>query len=192
MAIHCDRRGVCTAHVFDDVCHTTLAQVSARARHVISMVIHVVRLSVSSLSVPRLVPFRVSLLLLALLSLLPVLCPEPLLPCGQRQGKHTLRLRQMRSLAPWPSSPLSQIMSPRSLTTSTTRRLPKSSSGTNPATKTRCPRTCLTRNSTMRPSEKRSLHHCSVRTEKNQRTEDKLITLLKKVCCQVSPCLSVM
>ena len=28
--------------------------------------------------------------------------------------------------------------------------------------------------------------------EENQRTEDKLITLLKKVCCQLSPCLSVM
>ena len=51
------------------------------------MVIHVERLSVCSLSVPRLVPFRVFLLSLALLfSLLPVLCPEPLLPCGQRQG----------------------------------------------------------------------------------------------------------
>ena len=38
----------------------------------------------------------------------------------------------------------------------------------------------------------RSLHHCSLRSEKNQRTVDKLITLVKKVCCQVSPCLSVM
>ena len=47
-------------------------------------------------------------------------------------------------------------MSPSSLTTSTTRRLPKSSSKSNPATKTRCPRTCVTRNSTMRPSVKRS------------------------------------
>ena len=37
----------------------------------------------------------------------------------------------------------------------------------------------------MRPSGKRYLHHCSFR--KNQRTEDKLITLLKKVCRQVSP-----
>ena len=30
------------------------------------------------------------------------------------------------------------------------------------------------------------------RSEKNQRAVDKLITLLKKVCCQVSRCLSVM
>ena len=30
-----------------------------------------------------------------------VLCPEPLLPCGQRRGKHYLRLRQSRSLALW-------------------------------------------------------------------------------------------
>ena len=39
----------------------------------------------------------------------------------------------------------------------------------------------------MRPSEKRYLHHSSFRSEKNQRTEDKLITLMKKVCCQLSP-----
>ena len=102
---------------------------------------------------------------------------EPLLPCGQRQGKKTLALRQMRSPAPGPNSLLSQVMRPSSLTTSTTRRLLKSSSGTNPATKTRCPRTCLTRNSTMRPSGKCSLHHCSFRSEKNQRTEDKLSLL---------------
>ena len=39
----------------------------------------------------------------------------------------------------------------------------------------------------MRLSEKLYLHHCSFRSEKNQRTEDKLITLMKKVCCQLSP-----
>ena len=39
----------------------------------------------------------------------------------------------------------------------------------------------------MRPSEKRYLHHCSLRSEKKQRTGDKLITLVKKVCCQLSP-----
>ena len=86
---------------------------------------------------------------------------------------------------PLAQNTLSQGMSPSSLTTSTSRRLLKSSSGTNPAT--RCPRTCLTRNSTMRPSAERSLHHCSFRSEKNRRTVDKLITLLKKVCCQLSP-----
>ena len=31
------------------------------------------------------------------------------------------------------------------------------------------------------PSAERSLHHCSLRSEKNQRAVDKLITLLKKV-----------
>ena len=56
---------------------------------------------------------------------------------------------------------------------------------------TRCPRTCSTGNSTMRPSAESSLHHCSPRSEKNQRAVDKLITLLKKVCCQVCRCLSV-
>ena len=38
----------------------------------------------------------------------------------------------------------------------------------------------------MRPSGERYVHHCSFRSEENQRTEDKLITLMKKVCCQVS------
>ena len=38
----------------------------------------------------------------------------------------------------------------------------------------------------MRPSGKRYVHHCSFRSEENQRTEDKLITLMKKVCCQLS------
>ena len=42
----------------------------------------------------------------------------------------------------------------------------------------------------MRASGKRSLHHCSFRSEKNQRTEDKPITFMKKVCCQLSPFLS--
>ena len=108
---------------------------------------------------------------------------------GRHRGNVPLALRQMRSLAPWPKTPLSQVMSPTSLTTSTTQRLLKSSSKTNPAT--RCPRTCLTRNSTTRPSAERSLHHCSFRNEKNQRTEDMLITLFKKVCCQHSPFLCV-
>ena len=31
-----------------------------------------------------------------------------------------------------------------------------------------------------------TIGHCSFRSEKNQRTVDKLITLLKKVCCQLS------
>ena len=36
-------------------------------------------------------------------------------------------------------------------------------------------------------SEKRYLHHCSFRSVKNQRIEDKLVTLMKKVCCHLSP-----
>ena len=54
------------------------------------------------------------------------------------------------------------------------------------------PRTCMTRRSVPTPSAERSLHHCSLRSEKIQRAVDKLITLLKNVCCQVSLCLSVM
>ena len=75
------------------------------------MVIHVVRL-ICSLSVPRLVPFRVSLLHLALLfPLLHVLCPETLPPCGRRQGNYPLVLRQMKSLATWPKTLLAHLLS---------------------------------------------------------------------------------
>ena len=35
--------------------------------------------------------------------------------------------------------------------------------------------------------KKSFLHHCTLRTEKNQRTWDKLITLMKKVCYQLIP-----
>ena len=57
----------------------------------------------------------------------------------------------------------------------------------NPSTKTRNRRTRAMRNSTMSLSEKRYLHNCSLRSEKKQQTGDKLITLMKKVCCQLSP-----
>ena len=71
-----------------------------------------------------------------------------------------------------------------------TQRPLKSSSRSPPATAG--PRTCMTWRLMTTPSAERSLHHCSLRSEKNQRAVDKLITLLKKVCCQVSRCLSVM
>ena len=66
----------------------------------------------------------------------------------------------------------------------------KSSSRSPPATAG--PRTCMTRRSMTTPLAERSLLHCSLRSEKNQRAVDKLVTLLKKVCSQVSRCLSVM
>ena len=47
----------------------------------------------------------------------------------------------MRSLALWPITPLSQVISPTSSPTSTTQRPLKFSSRSNPAT--RCPRTCI-------------------------------------------------
>ena len=112
------------------------------------MLIHVVRLSVCSLthcsspcsfacvlSNPLLCSFH--------LYLDPDLNPLP--PCGRRQGNYPLALRQLRRLAPWSKTPLSQVLNPSPLTISTSRRLLKSSSGTNPAT--RCPRTCSTGNS---------------------------------------------
>ena len=48
----------------------------------------------------------------------------------------------------------------------------------NPSTRIRSLRTCVMSN----------LHHCSFRSDRNQRTEDKVITLMNKVCCQLSPC----
>ena len=52
----------------------------------------------------------------------------------------------MRSIAPGRNTTLSQVMSPSSLTTSTTQRLLQRSSRMNPATKRRSPRTGVTRN----------------------------------------------
>ena len=81
-------------------------------------------------------------------------------------------------------------MIPSSSTTTTSQRPLTFSSRSPPATAG--PRICMTRRSVTTPSAERSLHHCSLRSEKIQRAVDKLITLLKKVCCQVSRCLSVM
>ena len=133
----------CTVRMRDDVYHTTwLKNVFVRIRPyscspmisgwliVLISLFLALFLSVCPLFHPAL-----------LLPLPPVLCPEPLLPCGQRQGKDYLRLRQSRSLALWQNSLLPQVVSPSSLTTSATRRLPKTSSRRNSATKTRCPRT---------------------------------------------------
>ena len=68
-------------------------------------------------------------------------------------------------------------MSPTFSTSSTTQRLLQRSSRMNPATETLNRRTRAMRNSTMSLAEKRCLHHCLLRSEKNQRTWDKLISL---------------
>ena len=143
---------------------------------------------VGSLFDPHFALFRVFLYL-------PLLLPEPWLPpfplpCGCLRSKIPCALRPMRSLALCSIIYLPQVMSPTSSMISTTQRSLKSSFRSNP--ETRCPRTCMTRRSVTTPSAERSLHHFSFRSEKNQRAVDKLTTLLKKVCCQVSPCLSVM
>ena len=115
----------CSSHLIIDVHHIALAQVSVCARHSIFM---------SSMmrvwsSVPCCVlvlssSLGVSLRLLPLLfHTLPALWPALLLPCGQRQGKHLLHLRPMRSFAPWRYTILPQVMSPTALTTSTTQRV---------------------------------------------------------------------
>ena len=99
--------------------------------------------------------------------------------------------QKKRGIAPWRFSTLSQVMSPTSSTTSsttsTTQRFLQQSSRMNPSTWTLIRRTRAMRNSTMSLLEKRCLHHCSFRREKNQRTWDRLITLIRKICCQLSP-----
>ena len=67
--------------------------------------------------------------------------------------------------------PLSQVMSPSSPTTSTTQRLVQRSSGVSPSTHGHGT-VALARRGTRRRAyqKKRYLHHCSLRSEKNQRT----------------------
>ena len=93
---------------------------------------------------------------------------------------------QNEQMALWPKQLLLQVMSPTWSTTPTTQRLIQRSSRVNPSTLTRNCRTRSMRNSTISSSEKRYLHYCSIRSEKNQRTWEKLIILMKKVCYQLS------
>ena len=72
---------------------------------------------------------------------------------------------------PLVNNTLSQVMSPTSSTISTSQRPLQSSSRGNPATPS--PRTCMTRRSVTTPSAERSLHHCSLKSKKNQRAVDK-------------------
>ena len=85
------------------------------------------------------------------------------LPCGCCWSKIPCALRRMRSLALWSTTPLSQVMSPTSATTTTSQRPLKVSSRSPPATQG--PRTCMTRRSVTTPLPERSLHHCSLRSE---------------------------
>ena len=95
-------------------------------------------------------------------------------------------LSLMRTLAPLPSTTLSQVMRP---TTCTSQR-PLNCTSRNPPAIT-SPWTCMTWISMTTQSAEHSLHHCSLRSEKVQRAVDELITLLTKVCRPVSRRLSV-
>ena len=106
-----------------------------------------------------------------------------LLPrCG---GQIPCALLVMRTLAPLPSTTLSQVLSP---TTTTSRRLLNRTSR-NPLARTG---PCMIWSSMTTPSAWRSLHHCSNGSEKMQRAVDKHMTLLTKVCRPASRRLSVM
>ena len=162
------------------ICHTTSAQVFVR---VISSMFH---------APVCLIALRPSLRTLPLSLPSSTYPPDLLLhvPCGCCRSKIPCALRRMRSLAFWSTTPLSQVMSPTSSMTTTSQR-PLTFSSRSPPAKA-SPQTCMSWRSMTAPSAERSLHHCSLRSEKNQRAVDKLITRLKKVCCQVSRCLSVM
>ena len=93
-------------------------------------------------------------------------------------GQIPCALSLMRILAPLPSTTLSQVLSP---TTATSWRLLNSTSR-NPRSRIGPRMTLSTMTS---PSVRRSLHHCSPRSEKMMRAVDQPITL-KKVCRPVS------
>ena len=135
---------------------------------------------------------RLSTLPLPSLSHLPLHPPDLHLhlPCVSVRREFPCALPRMRSLTLWSTTPLSQVMRPNSSTTTTSQRPLKFSSRSPPPTAG--PRTRMTWRSVTTPSAERSLHHGSLRSEKNERAVDKLNTLLKKVCCQVIRCLSVM
>ena len=118
IAIHCKRRVCRQMHLtrhFSHALHTSRLMwiltvwlktshwkclCSAHSFHLHA--IHDERLIVRSLSVSSCLSSVVSLRCLPLLfHTLLALWPALLLPCGQRQGKHPLRLRPMRSIAPW-------------------------------------------------------------------------------------------
>ena len=121
---------------------------------------------------------HISLLLLPLLFLiLPVLCPA-LHPQGVIKPLHS---RRMRSLAPWRYTILSQVMSPSSSTTSP-GWIRRHGYGAH---------VLVWRGTRWWDHRESTIFTTSFRSEKNQRTEDKLTTLMK-VCCQLSLCLSVM
>ena len=94
--------------------------------------------------------------------------------CSGRESGCELCL--MRTLAPLPSTTLSQVMSP----TSTTSRRPLNRTSRNPPTRTGPKMTSCAMTS---PSAWRSLHHCSPTSEKMMRAVDELMT---KVCRPVS------
>ena len=120
-----------------------------------------------------------------LLSYHPVLPPAHQLHLPRCGGQIPCALQLLRTLAPLPSTTLSQVMSP---TTTTFRRLLNHTSR-NPRSRMGSRMTSSTMTS---PSARRSLHHCSPRSEKMMRAVDEPITLKTKVCRPVSRRPSVM
>ena len=99
------------------------------------------------------------------------LVPLPL-PCGFHRSNIPCAHRQMRSLAFWAEITLLTGYEPNVFdvfhNSETTEIILQEQSS---------PRTCVTRKLTTRPSAERSLHHCSFRSEKNQRAVDKHLIL---------------
>ena len=107
------------------------------------------------------------LLAVNILSYRPVFPPGHQLHLPRCGGKISCALQLMRTLAPLPSTTLSQVMSS---TTTTSRRLLNRTSR-NPPARTG-PR--MTSSTMTTPSPCRPLHHCSPRSEKMMRAVDEL------------------
>ena len=119
------------------------------------------------------------------LSYHPVLPPAHQLHLPGCGGQISSALSLMRTLAPLPSTTLSQFMSPT--TTTSRRRLNRTSR--NPRSRMG-PR--MTSSTMTSPSAERSLHHCSPRSQKMMRAVDEPITFKNKVCRPVCRRPSVM
>ena len=118
---------------------------------------------------------------------LPVLCPAHHLQCRHRRGLEPLRSRRMRSNCPIAIYNPITGYEPNVLDdfhcSETSAMIFQDESGDIDTE----PSYSCDAELDDEIIEKRCVQHFSFRSEKNQRTGDKLVTLMKKVCCQLSP-----
>ena len=168
MAVCCNRRGggeqnTLTRHIFSSLSalmmmsHTTLAQ-GVSARHTIHVSCACMFDLSSTLSSHSSFVFPIFCFFLLIFHFI--------FYVDRFGAKNPCALPRMRSLALWSTTPLSQVMSPTSTTTTSQKPL-KFSFRSPPATPG--PRTWMTRRSVTTPSAERPFHRCSLWSEMNQR-----------------------